>query len=107
MEGLQIALRVIRDALFPTGKEDADPFEGHHAHRGVMAIALSPLGFVKGFGPAAVTDGTGCEFVKGLSKELGTGVTEKDAGLFLALFALLSFLAAFLTTGAPHRGDAI
>jgi hypothetical protein len=36
---------------------DADPFEGHHAHRAVMIIALSPLGFVKGFGPAAVTDG--------------------------------------------------
>jgi hypothetical protein len=107
LEGLQIALGVVGGAVFAAGKEDADPFEGHHAHCGVMALALSPLGLVKGFGPAAVTDGTGCEFVKGLSKELGTGVTEKDAGLFLALFALLSFLAAFLTTGAPHWGDAI
>ena len=95
MEDVQIALGVVGGAVFAAGKEDADPFEGHYAHRGVMAVALSPLGFVKGFGPAAVTDGTGREFVKGLPKELGTGLAEKDAGLFLALLAFLPFWPLF------------
>ena len=50
MEGLQIALRVIRGAVFPTGKDDADPFESDRSHGGVMAFAPSPLAVVKGFG---------------------------------------------------------
>jgi hypothetical protein len=36
LEGLQIALRVIRNAVFPTGKEDANPFESDRPHGGVM-----------------------------------------------------------------------
>ena len=59
MEGLQIALRVIRGAVFPTGKDDADPFESDRSHGGVMAFAPSPLAVAKGFGPVAVAYGTG------------------------------------------------
>ena len=43
MEGLQIALGVIRDAVFPAGKEDADPFESDRSHGGVMAFAPGRL----------------------------------------------------------------
>ena len=52
MEGLQIALRVIRGAVFPTGKDDADPSESDRS-------PPSPLAVVKGFGPVAVAYGTG------------------------------------------------
>ena len=97
MEGLQIALGVVGDALFPAGKEDADPFEGQRAQRDVMAFALSALGLIIGAGPAAVADGTACEFVKGLAEELGTSLAEVDAGVF----------AALLTAGAPHRGNSV
>ena len=94
---MQIALRVIRDAVFPTGKEDAYPFESDASHRGVMTVAPSPLGVVKGFGPGAVAYGTGGEFVKGLAKELRTSLAEVNAGPLAGLFA----------TGAPHGGNAM
>ena len=68
LEGLEITLRVVRGALFPTSKEDADPFESDRAHGGVMTFAPSPLAVVKGLGPGAVAYGTGGEFVKGLAK---------------------------------------
>ena len=101
MEGLQIALGVVGDALFPAGKKDAYPFEGHRAQRGMMAFALGALGLIMGAGPAAVADGTPGEFVKGLAEKLGTSLAEADAGLFFALFA------ALLTAGAPYRGNSI
>ena len=90
-------MRVIRDAVFPTGKENADPFESDRSHGGVMAFAPSPLAGVMGLGPGAVTYGTGAEFVKGLAKELRTSVAEVNAGLLAGLFA----------AGAPHRANAI
>ena len=97
MEGLEIALRVIRDAVFPAGKEDADPFESDRSHGGVITFAPSSLAVVKGLGPGAVTYGTGGEFVKGLAKELRTSLAEVNAGPLACLFA----------TGAPHRGNAM
>ena len=97
MEGLHIALRIIRDAVFPTGKEDSDPFESDRPHGGVMPFTASPLAIVKGFGPSAVAYGTGGKFVKGLAKELRTSLAEVNAGPLAGLFA----------TGAPHRGNAI
>ena len=51
-----IALRVVGLTLFPTGEQDPDPFEGHCAYRGMVAVAFSALGFVTGCGPRAVTD---------------------------------------------------
>jgi len=87
LEGLQIALRVVRSALFPRGEEDADPFESDRAHRSVMAFTLSPLFTVMGLSPRAVADGTAGKFVKGLTQELRTGLSEVDACFSFALFA--------------------
>ena len=100
MEGLQIALRVVRGALFPTSKEDADPFESDRAHRGMVAFTPSPLATVMGLSPRAVADGTASKFVKGLAQELRTGLPEMDASLSFALFAALH------TTGPPHWSNA-
>src|SRR5580700_972439 len=97
LECQQIALRVVRGTLFPTSKEDADPFKSDTAHGGMMAFTPSPQGIVMGFSPRAVADGTAGKFVKGLAQELRTGLSEVDAGFSLAFFA------ALLPTGTPHR----
>ena len=67
MEGLQIALRVVRATLFPTSKEDADPFKSDRAQGGMMAFTPSAQGIVVGMSPRAVADGTAGKFVKGLA----------------------------------------
>jgi hypothetical protein len=100
LEGLYIALRVVRGTLFPTGKEDADPFESDRAHRGMMAFTPSPLATVMGLSPRAVADGTAGKFVKGLAQELRTGLPRMDASLSFTLFAALR------TTGTTHRSNA-
>ena len=100
LEGLQIALSVVRGTLFPTGEEDADPFESERAHRSMMAFTLSPLATVMGLSPRAVADGTAGKFVKGLTQELRTGLSEVDACFSFAFFA------APHTASTPHRGNA-
>jgi len=35
---VEIGLWVIRDALFPAGKENADPLEAHSTHCGMVAF---------------------------------------------------------------------
>ena len=93
-------MRVVGGAMVPTGKQDADPFESDRAHRGMMAFTPSALGFIVGFSPLAVADGTAGEFVKGLAQELRTGLPEVDASLSFAFFAALH------TTGTPHWSNA-
>jgi hypothetical protein len=99
LEGLQIALRVIRGTLFPTSKEDADPFKSDRAQGGMMAFTPSAQGIVMGFSPRAVADGTASKFMKGLAQELRTGLSEVDASLSLTFFAALQ------ATGTPHRSN--
>ena len=91
-----IALRVVGDALFPTGEQDPDPFKGHGAHSGMMPFAAVALGLVTGLGPRAVTDGASGELMKALAQEFWASAAEVDGGVFTALFA----------AGPSHRSDA-
>ena len=90
-----IALRVIGDALFPTGEEDPDPLKSHRAHRSMMPFAAVALGLVTGLSPRAVTDGASAKLMKALAQELWTSAAEVDAGMFTALFA----------AGSTYRAD--
>ena len=48
LEGLEVALRIVGDALFPTREEDPNPFKSHGPHRGVVTFAAVALGLVTG-----------------------------------------------------------
>jgi hypothetical protein len=67
LEGLEIALRIVGEAVFPTGEEDPDPFKGHCTHSGVVSFAALALGLVTAFGPRAVTDGALGELMEALA----------------------------------------
>jgi len=67
LEGLQIALRIVGEALFPTGEEDPDPFKGHCPHSGMVTLAALALGLVTALGPRAVTDRALSELMEALA----------------------------------------
>ena len=48
LELLQVAGFVLGLAVFPAAEEDADPFEGHGADGGVMAVSAGPEVVVEG-----------------------------------------------------------
>jgi len=47
-ELLEVAGFVVGLAVFPAAEEDADPFEGHGADGGVMAVSAGPEVVVEG-----------------------------------------------------------
>jgi hypothetical protein len=93
---LEVALGIVRGALFPTSEEDPDPFEGHCAHSGMMTFAATALGLVTRLGPRAVTDGAFTELMEALAQELWAGTAAVDAGIFAGLFS----------AGDAHGGNA-
>src|SRR5882724_5263797 len=76
LERAEINGLVIRFAVLPTAKEDANPLEGHGAHRCVMALAQASLMIVESTGPCRSGNRVRCELVKGLTKELRTSSSE-------------------------------
>jgi hypothetical protein len=52
-EGLEIALFIIGDAFFPTGKEDPNPFEGQGSYCDRVSFAPGQLSLIKTFSPGA------------------------------------------------------
>jgi hypothetical protein len=86
LEGLEISIGIVGDALFPTGEEDPDPFKSYGAYSGMVTFAAIALGLVTGLGPRAVTDGAFTELMKALAEELWTGTAAVDAGIFAGLF---------------------
>ena len=99
-----IALRVVGDALFPTGEQDPDPFKSYRAHSSMMPFAAVALGLVTGLGPRAVTNGASGELMKALAQELWTSVAEVDGGMFAALFAAGPAHGADATQGGNFHG---
>jgi hypothetical protein len=93
---LEVALGIVRGALFPTSKEDADPFKGHCAHSGMVTFAPTALGLVTRLGPRAVTDGAFTELMEALAQELWAGTAAVDAGILAGLFS----------AGDAHGGNA-
>ena len=93
MEGLEISIGIVGDAVFPASKQDTDPFEGQGAHGDVVIFASGDLGLVVELSPGAETDRVGSELVKRLPLELWAGPTEKDA--------------AALAAGDAHRRNAV
>ena len=90
-----MALFIVGDALFPAGKEDADPFKGQRSHRDMMSFASGELILIEALGPAAAADRASGKLVKRLAQELGASVAEVDGSLF----------AALLTAGSSHRSN--
>jgi hypothetical protein len=87
LEGLEISIGIVGDALFPTGEEDPDPFKGHCPYSGMVTFAAIALGLVTGLGPRAVTDGALTELVESLAKELWAGLAAVNTGVFAGLFS--------------------
>ena len=58
---------IVGEALFPTGKEDPDPFKGHCPYRGMVTFAAVTLGLVTALGPRAVPNGALSELVEALT----------------------------------------
>ena len=50
-------LLVVGDAVFPTAKPDADPFEGQGTNRGIVLVTSFAEHAVAGIGPGGLPDG--------------------------------------------------
>src|SRR5215469_12053275 len=72
----QIFVFVIRYAILPAAKHDANPFEGQGSHRGMVVLAALALLPVIGAGPRRLRNRVSCPFVKTLPQKLGTGPAE-------------------------------
>src|SRR3984957_13923845 len=70
---------IVRNAFFPAGKQDADPFKGQRAYGHVVTLASGDLSLIVGLSPGAKTDRVSSELVKRLSLELWAGPSEVDA----------------------------
>ena len=92
---MEITVFVVRAALFPTDKKDADPLKGQGSESDMVSFASSALSLIKALGPRAIADGTSSELMKRLTQELGTSLAEVDG----------SFLFAFFATGSSYRSD--
>ena len=79
MKGFEIAIGVVRDAVFPAGKQDTDPFKGQSSHGDVVILASGDLGLIVGLSPGAESDRVSSELVKRLPLELWAGPAEMDA----------------------------
>ena len=66
-QGLEVEGFVVRDASFPTAKQDTDPFVGEHANGRMMGLSGFALEFIKGFGPGGFSKGLSGKLVKGLA----------------------------------------
>ena len=84
---MEVALGIVRGALFPTGEEDPDLFKGHGAHSSMVTFAATALGLVTRLGPRAVTDGACKELIEALAQELWAGTAAVDAGILAGLFS--------------------
>ena len=93
LEGLEVALRIVGEALFPTCEEDPDPFKSHCPHRGVVTFSAVTLGLVTGLCPRAVTDRALTELMEALAQELRASTAKVDAGIFACPFS----------AGSAHR----
>ena len=96
MEGLEISIGIVGDALFPTGEEDPDPFKSYGPYSGMVTFAAITLGLVTGLCPRAVTDGALTELMETLAEELWAGPAAVDTGVFAGLFS----------AGDAHRSNA-
>src|SRR6185295_1345102 len=68
---------LIGSPLVPAAKENALPFVGQGAHRGMMVESFDlALMVVKGSGPFTLLNRMGGVLMKGLTQELGTGPPE-------------------------------
>jgi hypothetical protein len=72
LQGLKVEGLGVGNALFPAGKQDADPLEGDGSHGGMMPFTPGALGFITGFRPGAEADGSGPKLVEGLAQEFRT-----------------------------------
>jgi hypothetical protein len=69
LQRLKVGLLVIGQALFPAGKQDADPLKGDGSHCGMIAFAPGALGFITGLRPGAEAKGGSAKLVEGLARE--------------------------------------
>ena len=79
MEGFEISIGIVGEAVLPASKQDADPFKGQSAYGNVVTLASGDLGLIVGLSPGAETDRVSSELVKRLSLELWAGPSEVDA----------------------------
>jgi hypothetical protein len=84
-KGCQIFALVIRNALFPTAKDYANPFEGQGSHCPMVIHAFAALLPIICSRPHRVADGVTSPFMKTLPQKLGAGPAKMDPLLFPAL----------------------
>jgi hypothetical protein len=100
LQGVEIAVFVVRATLFPTNKKDADPLKCQGSDSDVVSFTSSALSLIKALRPRAITNRASSELMKGLTQELGASMTEVDGSFFFALFA------TFFAAGSSYRSDA-
>ena len=72
---------------FPTTEQDAYPFVGEGAHRGVMAFAASSLLLIIDSGPIAEANRLASKLVQGLTEEFRANPAKVNPSGFAALFS--------------------
>jgi hypothetical protein len=67
LESFEVSIGIVGNAIFPAGKQDADPFKGQSPYGNVVTFAPGDLGFVVSLSPGAEADRMASELVKSLS----------------------------------------
>src|SRR4029453_3214886 len=83
-EGFEITLLGIRNLRLPATEQDANPFEGQSAERGVVTFAGGTLLEIEGFGPGGAFTRAVGELVERLQQELRAGPAAVNVTLFAA-----------------------
>src|ERR1043166_4195609 len=73
---LHVIVFIVRRALLPAAKEDADPFEGQGANDRVVFFTFGGVVGDIVAGPLALGNRKASKFVEGLPVKLGAGLTE-------------------------------
>src|SRR5262249_7590727 len=95
-QGREISGFVIRHAILPAAKHDANPFEGQGPDRGMVFLAALALALVIDTRPNRLRDRVSRPFVKALPQKLGTGPAKMHPFLLSAALRYRRNPAVFL-----------
>src|SRR5262244_3944205 len=107
MKGLERDGLIVRRALLPAPREEADPCEGQCPYGGLMRLALVALLLVVHLRPEGMPDRFGGPLHERLSQELGTLETPVPPGLLATPCGHRRDPGIFLACGGGGRACAL
>src|SRR5687768_63068 len=94
---------VVEGSIFPTAKDDTNPFVGKGAQSGMMRFATLLLLVVVSLRPLRSRNRLTCKLMKALPQELGTGHTPVNPAGLATLFSDWSNTGELLDLGSEFK----